>query len=87
MRAVGAQRSRQGGMKGVAMNRPVAILRKLLTMFIDDWKFALAILAWVFAYWLVVPSWVASPLWQAVILFAGLAGILANSVLHQARKP
>jgi hypothetical protein len=74
-------------MKGTAMSRPVAILRKLLAMFIDDWKFALAILAWVFAYWLAVPSWVASPLWQAVILFAGLAGILADGVLRQARKP
>jgi len=69
------------------MSRPVAILRKLLTMFIDDWKFALAILAWVCAYWLVVLSWVASPLWQAAILFAGLAGILAEGVRRQARKP
>lgn len=68
------------------MNRPAAILRKLLTMFIDDRNFALAIIAWVFAYWLVIPSWVASPAWQAVILFAGLGGILVDSVVRQARR-
>lgn len=69
------------------MNKLAAILRKLFAMFLDDRNFALAIIAWVFAYWLTVPSWVVSPLWQAVILFAGLAGILVDSVLRQARKP
>ncbi|HEU0229634.1 MAG TPA: hypothetical protein VFR20_03610 [Burkholderiaceae bacterium] len=68
------------------MSKSGSIPRKLLKMFIEDRNFALSIIVWVFAYWLVVPSMVASPAGQAVILFAGLGVILADSVLRQARR-
>jgi hypothetical protein len=63
-----------------------SVWRKFFTMFVDDRNFALAIVTWIFAYWLLVPTWVASPLWQGVILFVGLAAILLDSVLRHARR-
>jgi len=68
------------------MTGPTAVLRKFFTMFIDDRNFALSIVGWLLLYWLTVPSRVASPVWQAVILFAGLAVILLGSLLRHARN-
>lgn len=68
------------------MSKSGSIPRKFLKMFIEDRNFALSIVVWVFAYWLIVPSMVASPAWQAAILFVGLGVILVDSVLRQARR-
>jgi hypothetical protein len=57
-----------------------SIAREILGLFVDDGSFALAIVV------MLLPRAVASASWAGPVLFAGLAIILAQSVLHYARK-
>jgi hypothetical protein len=62
-----------------------SILREIVSLFVDDGSFALAIVAWVFAGALCVRLHV-DPVFEAVLLFLGLAVILAESVWRSARE-
>jgi hypothetical protein len=62
------------------------ILAEILGLFVDDGSFALAILVWLGVIWLGLP-WLNLPAaWNGVILFTGLAAILAESALRGARR-
>jgi hypothetical protein len=57
----------------------VTIVRELISLFIDDGSFALAIVAWVFAAAVALRAGV-DPILASLILFAGLAVLLAENV-------
>jgi hypothetical protein len=63
-----------------------AVLGEVFGLFVDDGSFALAIVVWVGIVWLVRPWLPISPAWSGIILFAGLALILAESALRRARR-
>lgn len=62
------------------------IVAELFGLFVDDGSFAIAILAWLGVLWLALPRLPFEDTWRAVILFAGLAIILIESVLRRARQ-
>ena len=62
------------------------ILAELLGLFVDDISFALAIIAWLGVIWWGLPRLKLPAVWNGVILFAGLATILAESALRKARR-
>ena len=63
------------------MNAVAAILRELVGLFVDDGALAVLALAWVGLAWWVLPL-LAGPQICALLLFAGLAAVLAFSVLR-----
>jgi hypothetical protein len=63
-----------------------SILREVLGLFVDDGSFALAILIWLGALWVVLPHLNVPRGWDGVILFAGLALILVESAWRRARN-
>ena len=63
-----------------------AVIAQIFGLFVDDGRFSLAIIVWVGAVWLVLPRLNMLRAWSGVILFAGLAVILAESALHSARR-
>ncbi len=62
------------------------ILAEITGLFVDDGRFALAIVVWVGLAWLVLPRLPALDPWTGVLLFLGLAGVLVESVLRRARR-
>jgi hypothetical protein len=60
------------------------IASEIYGLFVDDRGFALAILVWLVAAWVVTPR--IPPGWQGVLLAGGLAGILAESVIRAATR-
>ena len=62
------------------------IWRELFGLFVDDASFAVAILAWVGAVWLLLPHLGLPRAAQGPILFAGLAAILVESAVRRARR-
>jgi hypothetical protein len=68
------------------MNLVKAIIAAFLGLFLDDGRFAAAILAWLFSAWLILPR-LALPRGLPALLFcAGLAGILILSAGRAARR-
>ncbi len=63
-----------------------SIAREILGLFVDDGSFALAIVIWLLMIVVLLPHVIASANWAAPALFAGLAIILAQSVLRYSRK-
>lgn len=63
-----------------------SIAREILGLFVDDGSFALAIVIWLLLVVVLLPRVVASASWASPVLFAGLATILAQSVLRYSRK-
>jgi hypothetical protein len=61
-------------------------IAELLGLFVDDGRLAVAILVWVAFCGLVLPRLPLPRLWSAPLLFAGLIGILVESVLRRARQ-
>ncbi len=64
----------------------VVIRDELFGLFVDDGVFAGAILVWVVAGWRILPRLGLPGCLAAVLLFAGLAIILAFGALRSARK-
>jgi hypothetical protein len=62
------------------------IVSELFGLFVDDGSFAIAILIWLGVLWLVLPHIPIDDTWRAVIMFAGLAIILVESVLRRTRQ-
>jgi hypothetical protein len=62
------------------------ILAELFGLFVDDIRFALAIILWLGFIWLGLPRLNLPAAWNGVILFAGLATILAQSALRTASR-
>lgn len=63
-----------------------AIVSEIFGLFVDDGALALAVLAWVGAAWLVLPRLGVSATWSGLVLFAGLALILAESANRRSRR-
>jgi hypothetical protein len=61
------------------------IFREIFGLFVDDGSFALAILLWLAIVRWVTPHFNISPSMTGIILFAGLALILAESATRYSR--
>lgn len=59
---------------------------EFIGLFVDDGSFAAAILAWLVACGLLLPRLGLGPTWPPVILFLGLAVVLAESAVRRARR-
>jgi hypothetical protein len=64
----------------------LAAARELIGLFVDDGSLALGVLAWVAVAVWVFPELPLDGGWLAVVLFAGLALILAENLLRAARR-
>ena len=62
-----------------------SIAREILGLFVEDGSFAVGILVWVVLAVVVLPRVAWGVRWAGPALFAGLAGILVESVLRYAR--
>jgi hypothetical protein len=62
-----------------------SIVREVFGLFVDDMRFAGAILVWLLVVLLVLPRVVTGNGWAGPALFAGLAFILIESTLRYAR--
>lgn len=61
-------------------------LVELWGLFVEDGRYALAIVVWLLLAWRAVPLLQLDGGWNAVILAAGLLAILVESVLRRARR-
>lgn len=57
----------------------------LLAFFVDDGSLALLVLGWLALLWLAIAQLKLSAPWDALLLFAGLAAILAASAVRRSR--
>ncbi len=62
------------------------IWSEFIGLFVDDGSFAVAILAWLAACWLLLPRLGLAAAWPPAILFVGLVLILAESAARRARQ-
>lgn len=67
------------------MLRLNSVACELVALFVDDAGFALAILFWLVAAWLLLPRLGMPPALPPAILFAGLVLILVESAVRRAR--
>ncbi len=59
---------------------------EFIGLFVDDLPYAASIVAWLACCWLLLPHLALPPALPPVLLFAGLAAILAGSALMKARN-
>jgi hypothetical protein len=59
--------------------------REILSLFVDDTSFAIAIIVWLGAVWLLSLNVLRGIAWAGVVLFAGFAAILLWSAMRRAR--
>ena len=62
------------------------IVSELIGLFVDDGLFAAGILIWVVFIGLPAPAIGVPALWRGLLLFAGLAAILVESVARRSRS-
>jgi len=62
------------------------ILAEIVGLFVDDGRFALAILVWLAAVWLILPHLAVAAGWRGLILFLGLAAILLDGAVRRAGR-
>ena len=62
------------------------IVAQLFALFIDDGRYAVAIVAWVTVQWLLLPHLALPDAWRAPLLAAGLLAILLDGVVRRARR-
>jgi hypothetical protein len=67
------------------MNIFKAVASELLALFVDDGSFVLAVIAWVIGGAICLNRGVVPPLFEAVLLFMGIAGLLLENVTRTAR--
>ena len=64
-----------------------SIVSELIALFVDDGLFAATLLIWVAVIGFLLPGLgVMSGLWRSVGLFAGMAGILIESVMRRSAR-
>ena len=59
---------------------------ELIGLFVDDVSFALAILVWLAAAFVLFHMDLVPPVWRGPLLFAGLAVIFVENTLRRSRK-
>jgi hypothetical protein len=62
------------------------VVDEVFGLFVDDGRFAVAILAWLLLVWFALPRIGFGPGWAAAMLVVGLAIILVESVARRARR-
>lgn len=62
------------------------LLAELWGLFVDDGRYALAIVVWLLLAWLALPLLGFGGGWNALVLAAGLLAILVESALRRARR-
>ena len=62
------------------------IASELISLFVDDGLFAIAIVLWCALIGFVAPAVGIGTTWRGILLFVGLAAILLESVLRRARS-
>ena len=62
------------------------VLAELWGLFVDDGRYALAIVVWLLLAWLALPLLHLGGGWDALVFAAGLFAILAVSLLRRARR-
>ena len=62
-----------------------AVWREIFGLFVDNGRFALSIIVWLVLTGLLLPAIGLAARWAGLILFAGLAAILLDSVIRRAR--
>ncbi|MCB8876061.1 hypothetical protein [Acidisoma silvae] len=62
------------------------VLREVWGLFVDDGRFALAIIVWLLIAWLVPRHLGIAPVWTGLLLFLGLAAILLESACRRATR-
>lgn len=68
------------------MNWLRTVLTELWGLFVDDGRYAFAIVAWLLLAWRVLPRLGFGSGWNALVFAAGLLAILAESVIRRARR-
>lgn len=68
------------------MERIKAIGHEIVGLFVEDARFTAALAAWIAIAAAARPWWHAAPRLGAIVLFAGFALILCESVLRAARR-
>jgi len=68
------------------MNWLKTALRQTIELFVDDGRFALAIVVWLAFVGAAAPRLAMPAYWSCVVLFVGLAVILSESALRRARR-
>jgi hypothetical protein len=61
-------------------------LKQIYALFVDDGLLSLAICVWLLIVWFVVPKALASDSVRPIVLFVGLAALLADSVRRGSLK-
>ena len=62
------------------------ILCEVWGLFVDDGRFALAIIVWLLILGLALPRLGIAPVWTGLLLFLGLAAILLESACRRATR-
>lgn len=65
------------------MNSIKTIWEEFIGLFVDDGSFAAAVLMWLGTCWLLLPRLELPSEWPPVILFVGLALVLAESAIRR----
>jgi hypothetical protein len=63
-----------------------AVIAEFIGLFVDDGNFAAAIIVWLGIVWLLLPRLLIGSILGGLVLFTGLAVILAESALRGARR-
>jgi hypothetical protein len=63
-----------------------SIAREVIGLFVDDGNFAVAILVWLVVAVVALPHLTTHARWTGLVLFAGLALVLVESVLRFSRR-
>lgn len=66
------------------MRRVRTVLGEVFGLLVDDGRLAAATVAWLLLAWLALPHLGVGGTWAGLILFAGLAAILLESVIRRA---
>jgi hypothetical protein len=72
------------GLSEANMNRIKTIWDEFIGLFVDDGNFAVAVLAWPGACWLLLPRLGLPSAWSPMFLFVGLVLVLAESAMRRA---
>jgi hypothetical protein len=67
------------------MNAMRSAWRELVGLFVEDWRFALAIALWILAGIFALPH-LFPPVWCGPVFFLGVLGILVENVMRSSRR-
>lgn len=69
------------------MNVLKTAVQEVIGLFIEDGRYAASIAAWILIAWFALPRMPVPQYVKAILLFAGFAALLLDSVVRAARTP